>query len=389
MHLASARVTLQSGRFPCNGLDPILYAAMGTESAFLKNTWYVAAWSHEIAADTMLARTVTRVPLLLWRGQTGRVNALEDRCCHRAAPLSKGRREGDCIRCMYHGLLFDATGRCVEIPSQDFIPAAARVRAFPVVERFKWIWVWMGDPDKADESLIPDTHYLDDPAWRGLPDYMHYDANYLLITDNLLDFSHLSYVHETTLGGSANYARIRPKVTPSARSVRVERWLIDEKPAPFLQKLKTWAGNVDRWNIYEVVLPGVLLMDSGSAPTGTGAPEGRRVDAAQFFSCQAVTPETDRSSHYFFQQLHAFALDDPGITANLAESVRAGFLEDKEIILAQQRVLDLDPDAPMLAMRMDTALASFRALLGKALADEREASTGGEAGGAISSGTGP
>jgi phenylpropionate dioxygenase-like ring-hydroxylating dioxygenase large terminal subunit len=353
---------------------------MGTEPAFLSNTWYVAAWSHEIAADAMLARTITRVPLLLWRDQTGRVIALEDRCCHRAAPLSKGRREGDRIRCMYHGLLFDATGRCVEIPSQEFIPPAARVRAFPVVERFKWIWVWMGDPRKADESMIPDTHSVDDPKWRGVPGYLHYDANYLLITDNLLDFSHLSYVHETTLGGSAKYASARPKVTRSASGVRVERWLIDDAPAPYLQKLKTWQGNVDRWNIYDVVLPGVLLMDSGSAPTGTGAPEGKRVDAAQFFGCQAVTPETASTSHYFFQQSHGFALDDPSVTESLTASVLAGFLEDKEIILAQQRILELNPDAPMLAMRMDTALASFRSLIEKAIAEER----GGAAAGASS-----
>ncbi len=350
---------------------------MGTETAFLSNTWYVAAWSHEIAADAMLARTITRVPLLLWRDQTGRVIALEDRCCHRAAPLSKGRREGDRIRCMYHGLLFDATGRCVEIPSQEFIPPAARVRSFPVVERFKWIWVWMGDPRRADESLIPDTHSLDDPEWRGVPGYLHYDANYLLITDNLLDFSHLSYVHETTLGGSAKYASARPKVTRSGRGVRVERWLIDDAPAPYLQTLKTWQGNVDRWNIYDVVLPGVLLMDSGSAPTGTGAPEGKRVDAAQFFGCQAVTPETASTSHYFFQQSHGFALEDPSVTESLTASVLAGFLEDKEIILAQQRILELNPDAPMLAMRMDTALASFRALIDKAIAEERAGTAAG------------
>ena len=99
---------------------------MSTQSAFLKNTWYVAAWSHEIGADALLARTIIRIPLLLWRDETGRVIAFEDRCCHRAAPLSKGRREGNNIRCMYHGLLFDSTGRCVEIPSQDFIPPAAQ-----------------------------------------------------------------------------------------------------------------------------------------------------------------------------------------------------------------------------------------------------------------------
>jgi phenylpropionate dioxygenase-like ring-hydroxylating dioxygenase large terminal subunit len=345
---------------------------MSAETAFLRNTWYVAAWSHEISREKLLARTITQIPLIFWRDQSGSVVALIDRCCHRAAPLSKGRLENDKIRCMYHGLLFDSNGKCVEIPSQNFIPPAARVRSYPVVERFNWVWVWMGDPDRADASLIPDTHYLDDSGWRGTPGYMHYDANYLLITDNLLDFSHLSYVHETTLGGSAKYAGIRPKVTCGPRNVRVERWLIDDEPAPFLGNLKTWPGNVDRWNIYDVVLPGVLLMDSGSAPTGTGAPEGKRLDAAMFFGCQAVTPETSKTSHYFFQQSHGFALDDAQVTENLRQSVLAGFQEDRDIILAQQRILDLDPSAPMLAMRMDTALASFRSLVEKAIREERE-----------------
>jgi vanillate O-demethylase monooxygenase subunit len=350
---------------------------MNTKAAFLRNTWYVAAWSHEIAPGALFARTITRVPLLLWRDAAGRVVALEDRCCHRAAPLSKGRREGDRVRCMYHGLLFDASGRCVEIPSQNFIPPAAKVRAFPTVERHKWIWVWMGEPERADESFIPDTHSLDDPAWRGVPGYLHYDANYLLIIDNLLDFSHLSYVHETTLGGSAKYAGIRPKVTRSACGVRVERWLLDDEPAPFLKKLRTWPGNVDRWNIYDVVLPGVLLMDSGSAAAGTGAPAGRRTDAAEFFGCQAVTPETETTTHYFFQQSHAFALDDSSVTDSLTRSVLAGFQEDRDMILAQQRILDLDPQAPMLALRMDTALASFRTMLEKAIAGEQSEGTVG------------
>ena len=346
---------------------------MSSAPIFLKNTWYVAAWAHEISAGNLLPRTIAKVPLVFWRDRDGRVVALEDRCCHRAAPLSKGRLESDRVRCMYHGLLFDTTGQCVEIPSQEFIPPAAKVRAYPVVERFKWVWIWMGDPHQADPALIPDTHTLDDSGWRGIPGYMHFDANYLLITDNLLDFSHLSYVHENTLGGSAKYAAIRPKITRNGHSVRIERWLLDDEPAPFLHGLKTWPGNVDRWNIYHVVLPGVLLMDSGSAPTGTGAPQGDRVDAALFFGCQAVTPETEKTSHYFFQQSHGFALEDPSVTQKLTQSVLAGFLEDKDMILAQQKILDLDPDSPMLGMRMDVALASFRAMLEKAIADERAA----------------
>lgn len=345
----------------------------GKRTTFLKNTWYVAAWSHEIPEEGLLARIITQVPLLFWRNHSGELVALIDRCCHRAAPLSKGRREGDRIRCMYHGLLFDSAGKCVEIPSQDFIPPAAKVQAFPVVERFNWVWVWMGEPSLADASLIPDTHYLHDPAWRGTPGYMHYDANYLLITDNLLDFSHLSYVHETTLGGSAKYAAIRPTITRGPRNIRVERWLLDDEPAPFLSNIKSWPGNVDRWNIYDVILPGVLLMDSGSAPTGTGASDGNRTDAAQFFGCQAVTPETETTSHYFFQQSHGFALDDPKVTQNLHAAVLAGFAEDKDMIVAQQRILDLDPDAPMLAMRMDSALAAFRSLMDKAIQSENAA----------------
>jgi vanillate O-demethylase monooxygenase subunit len=130
------------------------------------------------------------------------------------------------------------------------------------------------------------------------------------------------------------------------------------------------------------------MMDSGSAPTGTGAPEGRRTDAAEFFGCQAVTPESETTSHYFFHQSHGFSLDDPKVTENLHQSVLAGFLEDKEVIMAQQRILDLDPDVPMLAMRMDTALASFRALMEKAIAEERVQAAGAvapSAGGAASS----
>ena len=344
---------------------------MKNASMFIKNTWYVAAWSHEVGTTGTLARTITGIPIALWRDDEGQVIAFEDRCCHRGAPLSAGRREGNAVRCMYHGMLFDRSGKCIEIPSQDHIAPAAFVRTFKVVERSKWIWIWMGKSEEAETSLIPDTHYLDDPGWKGTPGYMHYDANYLLIADNLLDFSHLAYVHEKTLGGSAKYAQIRPTVTRIPRGVRVERWLLDDEPAPFLRPLKSWPGNVDRWNKYDFVLPGVLLMDSGSAPTGTGAMEGNREEAAQFFGCQAITPETDKTSHYFFQQSHNFALDTPEVTESLRVSVLAGFQEDKDIISAQQRVLDLDPDFKMLGMRMDTALATFRNLVENTLKSER------------------
>ena len=173
---------------------------------FLKNCWYMAGWAHELDEGRLIGRTLLEEPVLLYRGESGAVVALDNRCCHRGAYLSNGRREGDCVRCLYHGLKFDATGRCVQIPGQDVIPARLGVRSYPVVQRQGLIWIWMGQAAKADPAQILDFPYLDDPQWKGVPDYMHYKANWLLIVDNLSDFAHLAFVHTKTLGGSEEYA---------------------------------------------------------------------------------------------------------------------------------------------------------------------------------------
>ena len=249
-------------------------------AGFIENCWYVAAWDHELTTDGLFARTVCALPLVMWRDSAGQPVALEDRCCHRGAPLSLGRREGDGLRCLYHGLCFDAAGRCIEIPGQEHVPAKARVRAFPLVERSRWVWVWMGDPALADPTTIPDTHWLADPGWRCQPGYLHYAVNHLFIADNLLDFSHLPFVHPTTLGGSEQYARERPQVERLERGVRVTRWVMNIPPPPFVTRVTGWTGPVDRWNIYDFSVPGILVMDSGSAPAGPGAREGHRAGAA-------------------------------------------------------------------------------------------------------------
>jgi phenylpropionate dioxygenase-like ring-hydroxylating dioxygenase large terminal subunit len=131
---------------------------------FLRNSWYVAAWDREVSR-TPLARMLLGEPVLLYRRQDGTPVALEDRCCHRHLPLSKGRLEGDDVRCGYHGLRFDASGRCVEIPGQASIPPQARVRAFPLIERYHWIWIWMGEPTAADPARVPNWWWADHPQW--------------------------------------------------------------------------------------------------------------------------------------------------------------------------------------------------------------------------------
>lgn len=350
---------------------------------FIKNTWYVAGWDKEVTQDEFFARTIIGVPVLMYRTEDGELVALEDRCCHRGAPLSKGRREGDCVRCMYHGLKFDATGQCVEAPAQARIPPQAKVRSFPVVQKHRWIWIWMGDAEAADETLIPDTHWLDDPAWRSLDGYIHYDVNYLLIADNLLDFSHLPFVHPTTLGGGEDYASTQPKVERLEDGVRITRWALNTEPPAFAKAVKDWPGNVDRWNIYNFTIPSILLMDSGLSAAGTGAPEGIRKDACEFRGCQALTPETENSTHYFFAHPHNFLIDDPAVTRSIHESVVTAFDEDRDIITAQQQSLALAPDFKMMPFAVDAALSQFRWVVARRLeaeAGERQAASAAKAG---------
>jgi len=207
---------------------------MTHDGIFLRNAWYVAAWNHELIDGKKLARTILEQPIVIYRGASGQVVALDDRCCHRAAPLSMGRIEGDDIRCMYHGMKFDPAGKCIQIPGQEMIPPKLGVRSYPVVERYNLIWIWTGDAERADPGLIVDYPPLSDPKWRGLPGYMHYKANWLLIVDNLSDFAHLAFVHTNTLGGPKNTptrpSRSRSKNSMTASASCAGIWMQIRRP---------------------------------------------------------------------------------------------------------------------------------------------------------------
>ena len=352
---------------------------MGPETqGFLMNTWYVAAWDYELIDGKLLDRTILDKPVVLYKGESGKAVALDDRCCHRGAKLSMGRREGDCLRCMYHGLKFAPDGRCIQIPGQDNIPRGLGVPSYPVVERDHLIWIWMGEAAKADPAKILDFPYLRDPNWRGKPDYMHYDANYLLIVDNLSDFAHLAFVHTKTLGGSEEYA-YKSKPTAIERlddGFRVERWHLDADAPPFHKKVVRDAAKVDRRNIARMHVPGIFFMETLFSPAGTGAKEsndpGNTPGAKQYRNCQFFTPETARSTHFFWDYLHDYDLDDPTIALSLNRSMIEGFMEDKFIIEGQQQVLDADPAFKMNAIVADAPLEHFRRTLGRLIEAERQ-----------------
>jgi phenylpropionate dioxygenase-like ring-hydroxylating dioxygenase large terminal subunit len=250
-----------------------------------------------------------------------------------------------------------------------------KVRVFPVVERHKAIWIWMGEPALADETLIPDAHWQDDPAWRCLPGYVHYDrANYVLIMDNLLDFSHLGFVHEHTLGGGRVSAEVSPTIERFDWGLRISRLYRNVPLAPYLTNLATFTGPVDRWQIYEWRIAGNLLsMDFGSAPTGSGALEGNPPpEALVFHTIQALTPETDRTTHYFWSVANSFHLEDPSITTEMHRQTGIAFAEDKAIIQAQAAVIEAHPGEKMVGIAADAAVNQGRSLLNRMLAAEAE-----------------
>lgn len=331
----------------------------------VRNAWYVAAWSGEVGPSQLCAVSILGEPIVLWRGEGGAVSALSDRCVHRMAPLSRGRCEGAALRCMYHGLLFAPDGRVLEIPGQDTIPAGAAARAWPVIERHDWIWVWMGDPAAADASLVPPAVGLSDPDWVLGHGKLDYAAEARLICDNLLDFSHLTYVHAESFGAGPEFAGSQPKIVPLERGVRIARWL----PAPAGDRRNPHGQAAEAFQSYDFLIPGVLLMWSGVYPAGTAARMGDAAppmeDAVSGlnFTSQAVTPTGPATARYFFSWgphcRHGDAAQRDAMMAMAGEA----FAEDKAMIEAQHHVIAASADPQIMPTAHDRAITLYNRLV--------------------------
>ena len=319
------------------------------------------------------ARIIVGEPVILYRDSRGAIVVLQDRCPHRFAPLSRGRLEGDGIRCMYHGLKFASSGACVEIPGAGTIPTGIAARAFPAVERDRWIWVWMGDAAHADPALIPRAIGHEDPAYAIRTGELHYDANYQLIHDNLLDLTHLSYVHEKTLGrGSTSWGEARPAFTPLERGVRVERWLRGVRAASYAPLPE--GALVDQWSSYDFVVPGVFLLRTTGFPVGTAGrlPDGPGETAPLYVTVtsQAVTPVTETSTVYYYSggQPAGQSLDEA--LERQITLFGVAFEEDKTMIEAQQKIVDRTHGETMMTLSFDRSVALFRRLVAKLIAED-------------------
>ena len=338
---------------------------------FIQNCWYVAAWSKDIAQDQLFAISIIDKPVVLYRGTDGALIGLEDRCCHRAAPLSLGRIEGSDLRCMYHGMKYDRRGVCIEIPGQALIPPKARVLSYPVAERHGWVWVWMGEHSQADERLIPPAVGPEDPRYTLRMGHMDYAANYQLINDNLTDFTHLSYVHPNSFGTSEEFARTRPTVTVIPRGIRVQRWVFNAMIDPNDKRPERGAvaGN-ELWQSYDFLAPGILLMYNAAYAPGTGERVRREEPDSSIgqpiswsFTSQAVTPMTQRTSRYFYSWGPNTCEGSDALADGMMAVAQIAFGEDKRMIEAQQQMIDRDPMRPEVLTSADAGPARMRRVI--------------------------
>ena len=344
---------------------------------FLRNCWYVAATESEVGHEP-LARTLLGRPVLLYRTEAGKAVALEDRCCHRNLPLSLGTREGDDIRCGYHGLKFAADGNCIEIPGQTQIPPGTRVTSYPLIEKWNFIWIWMGDPARRDDSLLPDWRCLDDQPGltrtmgndgKPLPMRCHWELN----NDNLLDLTHVVYVHADTLGG-AGLDRFPITTERLPRAVRMMRWSENVTPPPLLAQLAKYNGTiVDRWQATLCELPSHCTIDAGFGPPGEIGRDGDWDKGVRLRALITATPETEITSFMFYQQVRNFAVGNAEISKRFIANIRDIFLDDVHVMEGQQRTNSAMPDAPRIEIRADTPLIAMHRLIEQYAAGESAA----------------
>lgn len=321
---------------------------MGTSvpSSFLRDYWYVGAWSDEVT-DKPLARTLLGDSIVFYRKPDGNVVALEDRCAHRRLPLSMGSVIGETIQCAYHGLVYDPAGRCIKIPGQDGVPAGARVRSYPVVERNQFISVWMGDAAKAEDTAAISFPRLGDPGWAHSKVRLEVGANNLLIIDNLLDLSHVAYVHNSTIGNAPVAENAVVKTTAGNGTVRITREMVNVPVARTYAEFGPYKRLFDRWQLSEYTPPGYFLINNGCAPPNSATGDDSRLHGPgewgfQVYHC--ITPQDERHTHQFWAIAYANATIAPAARAEFNRQHHQVIAEDVAIYEAQQCALDTSGD---------------------------------------------
>jgi len=331
---------------------------------YLRNSWYVGAWSHELTRKPF-QRFLLDEPLVFYRTESGKPVVLDDRCIHRFAPLSAGRLEGDNIVCGYHGFTYAPNGNCIAIPGVDRAPKKAGVKSYPVVEKWGWIWVWMGNEEKADEAKIPDFHYLDDPEWAGRGETLNLKCAYNLVYENLLDLTHAKFVHKTTLATN-DVTEFPLEIEEVGDTVVARREMSGIKSSPLFTRAGGFTEPVDHRQ-HVIFTPPCYISINTTVKSAEASSENKIADIRIL---NALTPETSKTTNYFWSLVRCFALDDEEMETFLHEANTFAFSEDKAIIEQQQNMWDTVPDAKPIPFPHDKGVIASDRLMRRLMTEE-------------------
>lgn len=338
----------------------------------VRNAWYVADWSEAFGQSLSPVRILGDA-IVIYRKADGGAVALEDACPHRKLPLSRGRLKGDVIECGYHGLTFDCSGKCVRAPTQEsMIPKGAEVRSYPVIDRWNLLWIWMGDPDRANADEIVNIENFDNPAWgKTAGGALEIACNYLYVMDNLLDPSHVAWVHQSSFAG-AGTENEPLKMDRLEDGIVVWRWTYDRPPPPYYAGLLKFEGNCDRKQHYECRLPSIAINKSIFTPCGTGGPDKELPDQAFVnISYNFMTPVDGDNTRYFWFQHRNTEPDNEEISRYMFDGAKMAFEEDRDVLTLVHNGMT-HRKTPNIDLRLDTGAVQFRILLEKRMLAEQE-----------------
>lgn len=308
---------------------------MSTARQYLLRAWYMAAWSSELDKD-LLPRRICNTPVVLFRKKDGDIAALADRCPHRFAPLSKGERRGESITCGYHGLTFDANGQCIHNPFASAIPKGAQIAAYEVVERDGIAWIWLDTTSHADPSLIPDFSMLDRPCGRPLEGYTLMRAGYEFATDNLMDLSHIEFVHKGSFAGAGAIFAGTHDIKEDGATLHSNWWMPGVKAPAHTMGIYDPEMITDHWLDMRWNAPALMYLEVGATPQG-----GERSAGVVVHQAHIITPETESTAHYFWASTRPLDQVIPEADAAMQALFAQAFNdEDKPMIEAAFANLD-------------------------------------------------
>ncbi len=336
-----------------------------TATPWLMNTWYVAARSGEVAGSP-LGRKICDQRMVFYRDQDNRTVALEDFCPHRGAPLSLGRVSDGRLACGYHGLVMGCDGRAAAMPGQR-VKGFPPVKAYPVVERYGFIWVWPGDPDRADLSQLPELVWGDNPDWAYGGGLYHIKCDFRLMIDNLMDLTHETYIHADSIGQKEiDEAPVTTRLE-HGESI-TERYMSNIQAPPFWRMALRENGladdvPVDRWQICRFTAPSHVMIEVGVAHAGHGGYDAPDHVKAASIVVDFITPESETSHWYFWGMARRFRPDDAALTARICDGQGKIFSEDMEILERQQENLTANPGRNLLKLNIDAGGVHARRII--------------------------